>query len=75
MTFYGKEEVTPTLFIHESYMIFLHFGMRIIGLHNCDVLTRVIDFAHILMYIRVRKRDNVKEGVPLPISQRWNIKA
>ena len=32
-------------------------------------LTKVIDFAHILMYIKIRKRDNVKEGVPLPITK------
>lgn len=50
-------------------MIFLHFAVRIIGLHNCGVLTKVIDFAHILMYIKIRKRDNVKEGVPLPITK------
>ncbi len=30
---------------------------------------KVIDFAHILMYIKSRKKDNVKEGVPLPITK------
>ena len=34
---------------------------------------KFVDFEHILMYIKNRKRDNVKEGVPLPI-KRWNIK-
>ena len=50
-------------------MTFLHFDVRIVGLHNFDDWEKVIDFAHILMYIRIRKRENVKEGVPLPITK------
>lgn len=46
-----------------------YIGVRIVGLHNCDVLTKVIDFVHVLMYIKIRKKDNVKEGVPLPITK------
>lgn len=36
---------------------------------RCTVLSKVIDFVHILMYIKLRKRDNVKEGVPLPLKK------
>lgn len=50
-------------------MTFLHFDVRMAGLHNFGDLEKVIDFAHILMYFRSKKRDNVKEGVPLPITK------
>lgn len=36
----------------------------------CAVIAvKAIDFEHILMYINIRKRDNVKAGVPLPIKK------
>ena len=58
--------------------LFLHPGVQLMGLHNYDnsysAFANSVDFVHILMYIRIRKRDNGNEGVPLPISQRWNIK-
>ena len=45
-------------------------GVTVVAISSDEnVLTKVIDFAHILMYIRSRKRDNVKEGVPLPITK------
>lgn len=35
-----------------------------------DTLYRqIIDFGHILRYCEIRKKDNVKEGVPLPIEK------
>jgi len=45
---------------------------RLLSMKKTDrrtVLSKVIDFVHILMYIKLRKRDNVKEGVPLPLKK------
>ena len=43
--------------------------LRFIVLFIRHGFVKFIDFEHILMYIRSRKRDNVKEGVPLPIKK------
>lgn len=43
-------------------------------MHNYDVFIKFFDFEHILMFIGIRKRDNVKEGVLLPIEKGGTLK-